>query len=218
MMPRYLKVSAVILTVLLTVIAPSAAQEPYDPEAELNIVRLVGDSEFVVSLFPDGKLDFYEIVDGRGVFLGTTAPGWHNPTSAPGLIARHVGPDGFSATLEYLGNGNYAATLFDASGSRSVRRIFAGQGPSAQEIAAATTTTTTTSTATTTTTTAAGIVDNGPSVYATGTLVNNVYFVARGDHLYRIALRFNTNLGTLQALNAIPNVNHIEVGQAIRIR
>jgi hypothetical protein len=214
-MPRYVIILTVIL--MLTAIAPSAAQEPYDPEAELNIVRLVGDSAFVVSLFPDGKLDFYEIVDGRGVFLGTTAPGWHNPTSAPGLIDRHVGPDGFSATLEYLGNGNYAATLFDASGSRSVRRIFAGQGPSAQEVAAASGTTTTT-TAATTTTTSTGILDNGPSVYATGTLVNNVYFVARGDHLYRIALRFNTNLGTLQALNAIPNVNHIEVGQAIRIR
>jgi LysM repeat protein len=203
--------------VLLTVaVTPGFAQQPYDPEKQFNIIRLVGESEFVVSLFPDGKLEFFEIKDGRGIFLGSTPPGWRDDTRPAGLIARHVGPDGFSATLEYLGNGNYAATLFQPSGSQAVRRIFAGQGPSVQEIAAAGGIVTTTTT--TTPTTVTGIIDNGPTVYATGVLIDNIYFVARGDHLYRIALRFNTNLGALQALNYIPNVNHIEVGQAIRIR
>jgi LysM repeat protein len=227
-MRRLLKASVIfiILATSLAGLAPVAAQQPtttpqpYDPERDFNITRLVGDSEFVVSLFPDGKLDFYEIKDGVGVFLGSTAPGWRDDTRGAGLIDRHVGPDGFSATLESLGGGSYAATLFDASGSRAVRRIFTGQGPTAQEVAssAGTVVTTTTTTTATTTTVTAGIGDNGSMVYATGTVVNNVYFVARGDHLYRIALRFNTTLGALQALNYIPNVNYIQEGQAIRIQ
>ncbi len=41
------------------------------------------------------------------------------------------------------------------------------------------------------------------------------YIVQRGDTLYRIASRFNTDVATLQRLNNLSNPNHIWVGQRL---
>ena len=85
-------------------------------------------------------------------------------------------------------------------------------------------TSTSTATATTTTNSTSSLPgtssgDNGSSQYATGTFnaTTNTYTIAPGDHLFRIALRFNLSLTALQTANNIADVDIIYAGTTLTI-
>jgi LysM repeat protein len=62
-----------------------------------------------------------------------------------------------------------------------------------------------------------GVFDRGPSLNANGTVSGNVYTVAAGDHLSRIAQRFGVPMNTIIAANNIQNPNKLLPGQRILI-
>jgi LysM repeat protein len=213
---------------LLLGVLPAMAQEPYDPEAVLDIVRVVGTPYAVVSLMPDGALHYYAIhpTTSEGILVGVTPPGWRNDTLSPRLIDQ-VSRGGLTAQLFNLGAGRYQAILY-FNGGELDKGEFSGAGPVGSGVIVrannqlATTipfpNTAPPSNLSGTTTTATGSRrDNGASDRANGAFDGSYYIVARGDNLYRIALRFNTTFAALMRLNNISNANLIYAGQRLRI-
>lgn len=206
----------VLLSALLMTPLMSNAQET-EPGR-----RVIATPFFVTILLNDGRLEHYEIVESQGRLIGVTPAGWRNDSL--GRVLLHVSRrgDGARAELWHLVNDLYAVEFYRADGSLignsqfSAQGVAAGQGiignpqaelhpePQASEII------------TTTTTHQSSILNifQRTRGYFDGTY----YTVAAGDNLFRIALRFNTTLGALQALNGIPDPNQIYVGQRIRVR
>jgi hypothetical protein len=226
-MVKSILVVCLVMSMLLVGI-PTSAQEPYDPEAELGIVRLIGTPEFVVSLLPDGALHYYAIRrNSSGFLVGVTPPGWRNDTLSPRLVDR-VSRATLTAELYNQGGGMYQAILY-FEGSVVEQGEFAGAGPvgsgvivradnrTAQTIPFPNTAPASNLSPVITTFGPFGARDNGASARASGSFDGTFYTVAPGDNLYRIALRFNTTFAVLMSLNNIPNPNLIYAGQRIRI-
>ena len=217
-----------ILTVLLVLsffAIPAQAQEVESNGA----VRLVTNPNFVVSLLRDGTLHYYYILpNSQGYLVGYTPPGWRNDTLPPRLVDR-VERNNLAAELYNLGAGRYRAILY-ANGAEFVRGEFAGQGAVGSGfISRSGGVGVTTSfnpsdpppnvsgVSTVSTGGLSSSRDKGVSARAAGSFDGTFYTVARGDNLYRIALRFNTTFGALMAVNRIPNANLIYAGQRLRI-
>jgi LysM repeat protein len=220
--------SCIILVGILGM-EPALAQEPYDPEKELGIVRVVGTPDFVVSLFQDGTIHYYAIRGRRNGFLvGVTPPGWRNDTLSPRLIdsvRRNVNV----AELYNLGGGEYRAILYE-DGIQIDSGTFAGAGPvgsgiivrqdrfTAETVPFPETAPSSNLPTTSTSPSTASSGDKGASDRANGSFDGTFYTVVSGDNLFRIALRFNTTFGALMRLNNISNANLIYAGQRLRIR
>ena len=52
---------------------------------------------------------------------------------------------------------------------------------------------------------------------SSGSSMSGVYVVLRGDTLARIAARYGTTVGALAAANGITNINHVWVGQRLKV-
>ena len=215
-----------ILTLILVLsfsVIPAQAQEVESNGA----VRLVTNPAFVVSLLKDGTLHYYYIQsNSQGFLVGYTPPGWRNDTLPPRLVDR-VERNNLAAELYNLGGGRYRAVLY-ANGAEFVRGEFAGQGAVGSGFIARSGGTGVTTSFNPSdpppivsgSSIVYGVIssrDNGVSSRAAGTFDGTFYTIARGDTLYRIALRFNTTFSVLMAANSIPNANVIYAGQRLRI-
>jgi hypothetical protein len=184
--------------------------------------RVVNNSNFVVFLKNDGSLEYYEVVNSQGFFIGRTPPGWRNDNLGRQLIQAVSNPQGARAELWHFAADQYFVDFY-----RSGSATFLGSGTfSAAGVATGTGVVTAAPVVTPAPVTqppAAPVVrgpvrDNGVSLRATGSYDGTFYTVAAGDNLYRIALRFNTTLGVLQAANGISNPSRIHAGQRLRIQ
>ncbi|MFP4322368.1 MAG: LysM peptidoglycan-binding domain-containing protein [Anaerolineales bacterium] len=185
---------------------------------ENGVVRLVAENDFIVALQPDFSLDYYEIFDSQGRFLGSTPPGWRRDNGPTGLIDRIVAANGNIVELSYLGERRYLAVLIAPSGSVRVRQAFEpGFVPPETPPVAANPASFAPTPMPSTVTTTSGIFDTGPAPRAAGTFDGTFYTVAPGDNLYRISIRFNTGILTLAQRNNIANPNSIHAGQRLRI-
>jgi hypothetical protein len=199
---------------------PTATPAPQNNEAALGIRRVIGSNELVVALLPSGVLEYYEIVDSKGLLIGITPAGWRNDSLGERVVQRVSRADGTTAELAYIGNTRYSVTLFNRYGSQVTRQIFSADGiASGTGIVASTNIVPASSTqfVVTTIPSYTAVVDSGTFNRAQGTFDGTYYVVAAGDNLYRIALRFKTTLRNLQTLNNISNANLIYAGQRLRI-
>lgn len=247
-----LRAFIVMLSLLLalsgTAVLQAAENAPeYSPTADQERgTRVIGNPNFVVFLYDDGSLEYYEVINSQGFYIGFTRPGWRNDRLGLRALIDSVSNGSVSANLFYLGNSIYGVELYRggallSSGSFSAAGIPGGQGAFAGGAAGASGSGATAqgSTVVNTQTT---IVTSGNNSVSTTTTVNvgpsatagsdigvrsranghfnastRIYTVARGDTLAGIARRFNVSISALAGANGIGNVNVIFAGQALRI-
>lgn len=192
---------------------------PLEPAPVREVApRIVEDPNLVVFLESNNALVFYEINgNSEGVLVGAIQPGWRNDAAPGGLISRIVRGDGVAAELYHNEGSTYTALLRNANGSERVQRSFTAPARVPNGGAVVTTTVVQQPPPTANQSAPSSSGDNGASARANGTFDGTYYTVAAGDYLYRIALRFNTTVGAIQAANSLANPNRIEVGQRLRI-
>lgn len=171
------------------------------PPAHAEDKRIIGTPDYVVFLKDDGSLEYYEVINSVGFFIGFTPPGWRNDRLGQQLIHVATRADGARAELWHKEADIYYVDMYRADGSLIGSGTFSAAGiPGGQFGFAPQTPPSSTTTVTTTTTTTA-----------------TVYTVVRGDTLYRIARRFGVSISAIMAANGITNANLIYAGQRLII-